>query len=81
LGVTTNLTTRIQNTILPQLSYGCRFWADHLSATVYDTKIVNELGDFFRHRFLYWLEVLSVVKKINVASRMLVSLLEWNQVG
>jgi hypothetical protein len=76
-----NLATHIDKTILPHLSYGCRFWADHLSATAYDTKILNELRDFFHHHFLYWLEVLSLIKKINIASRMLLSILEWNQVS
>jgi hypothetical protein len=71
----------IENTIHPHLSYGCSFWADHLSATAYDTEIIQELKDFFHHRLLYWLEVLSLLKKINIASRMLLSILEWNQVS
>ncbi|KIM87374.1 hypothetical protein PILCRDRAFT_814882 [Piloderma croceum F 1598] len=74
-----DLAARVENTILPHLSYGCRFWADHLITTAYDTEILSKLRDFFHHRFLYWLEVLSLLKKINVASRMLRSMLEWNQ--
>jgi hypothetical protein len=75
-----DLATRIKKTILPHLSYGCRFWADHLGATAYDTDILNEVKDFLHYRLLYWLEVLSLIKKVNMASRMLLSVLRWNQV-
>ena len=75
-----DLATRIEKTILPHLSYGCRFWADHLAATAYDTDILNEVKDFLHYRLLYWLEVLSLIKNVNMASRMLLSVLRWNQV-
>jgi hypothetical protein len=76
-----DLTTRVTNTILPHLSYVCRFWADHLNATAFDTEILEELRDFLHHHFLYWLEVLSLTKFINIASGMLRVVLEWNQVS
>jgi hypothetical protein len=76
-----DLITRIEKNILPHLSYGCRFWADHIVVMAYDTHILNELREFLHHHFLYWLEVLSLIKRINVASRMLRSMLEWNQVS
>jgi len=76
-----DLATRIKKTILPHLSYGCRFWADHLRSSAYETDILNEVRDFFHHRFLYWLEVLSLTNKMNTASRMLQSVLNWNQVS
>ena len=74
------LAIRIEKTILPRLSYGCRFWADHLSATAYDTDILNEVKDFLHYRLLYWLEVLSLIKKVNMASGMLLSVVRWNPV-
>jgi len=74
--VVPDFTKRVENTIR---SYGCRFWADHLIATPYDTTMLYELRDFFHHSLLYWLEVLSLIKNINIASRMLLSMLEWNQ--
>ena len=76
-----DLDTRIEATIVPHLSYGCRFWADHLRASTYDTDILYEVREFFHHRFLYWLEVLSLMKKLNMASGMLVLMLDWNQVS
>ncbi|KAF8324818.1 hypothetical protein F5887DRAFT_1289993 [Amanita rubescens] len=36
-----DLAARIEKTIPPHLSYGCRFWADHLGATAYNTEILN----------------------------------------
>ena len=75
-----DLATRIQKTIPPHLSYGCRFWADHLGATACDIDILNEVKDFLHHRLLYWLEVLSLIKKVNMASGMLLSVLRWNKV-
>ena len=75
-----DLATRIQETIPPPLSYACRFWADHLGATAYDTNILNEVKDFLHYRLLYWLEVLSLIKKVNIASGMLLSVVRWNQV-
>jgi len=75
------LHTRIKKMILPHLLYGCRFWADHLRSSAYSTDILNEVRDFFNHRFLYWLEVLSLVEKVNMASGMLYSVLDWNEVS
>jgi hypothetical protein len=76
-----DLTTRVNKTILPHLSYGCRFWAEHLAATPYDTDILSEVTDFFHHRLLYWLEVLSLIKKVNLASAVLISVLDWKHVS
>ena len=75
-----DLAMRIQKEIPPHLSYGCRFWADHLGVTAYDTDILNEVKDFLHYRLLYWLEVLSLIKKVNMASGMLLSVVRWNQV-
>ena len=75
-----DLATRIQETIPPPLSYACRFWAGHLGATAYDPDILNEVKEFLHRRLLYWLEVLSLIKKVNMASAMLLSVVRWNQV-
>ncbi|KIM75554.1 hypothetical protein PILCRDRAFT_669545 [Piloderma croceum F 1598] len=74
-----DLTIRVEKTILPHLSYGSRFWAGHLGTTAYDTDILSEVREFFHHCLLYWLEVLSLIKKVNMASGMLLSALDWNQ--
>jgi hypothetical protein len=76
-----DLTTRIENNILPHVSYGCSFWADHIVDTAYDIHILDELKDFFHHRFLYWLEVLSLIKGVNLAAKRLRSVMKWNEVS
>jgi hypothetical protein len=76
-----DITTRVENAVLPHLSYGCRFWADHLVTIAYDIQIDEALRYFLHTSLLYWLEVLSLTKNINIASRMLLSILEQNQVG
>jgi len=76
-----DLAIHIKKMILPHLSYGCRFWADHLCSSAYDIKILYEVREFFYHRFLFWLEVLSLMKQVNIASGMLLSVLDWNQVS
>jgi hypothetical protein len=75
-----DLAIRIHEEIPPHLSYACRFWADHLGATEYDTVVFNEVKDFLHCRLLYWLEVLSLIKKVNMTSEMLLSVLHWNKV-
>jgi hypothetical protein len=76
-----DLSARIKDSIPPHLSYGCRFWAHHLSATVHDSEILNELRDFLCHRLLYWLEVLSLIGKFNIVSGILLSVRDWNRVS
>jgi hypothetical protein len=75
------LNTRVEKAIAQHLSYACIFWADHLIVTRYDAEILNEIVNFFQCRLLYWLECLSLMKRVNVASRMLHLILDWNQVG
>ena len=74
-----DLAIRVEAAILPHLSYGCRFWADHLLTTGYDTTILDAVHNFLHDHFLYWLEVLSLIQKIDIALGMLESILEWDQ--
>ena len=75
------LDTRVEKAITQHLSYACIFWADHLIVTGYDTEILNEIINFFHCQLLYWLECLSLMKRVHVASRMLHLFLDWNQVS
>ncbi|KIM79211.1 hypothetical protein PILCRDRAFT_74639, partial [Piloderma croceum F 1598] len=74
-----DLAANINTAIPPHLSYSCRFWSDHLVSTAYNTEIINELHNFFHNRLLYWLEVLSLTKHVNIASSMLQGVLKWHQ--
>ena len=66
------------------LAYACQFWADHLrgvpSTEKRDTEIVNILRNFLNFHLLYWLEVLSLLSRSNIASKSLLTAAEWLEV-
>lgn len=74
------LDERVKKTVPSHLSYACRFWADHLLATPYELAILEQLQYLLQNRLLYWLEVLSLIKKVSIASPILLSLSNWIQV-
>jgi len=57
--------------IATSLLYACIHWAHHLDATSNASNLDEEVGRVFQQKFLFWLEVLSVMKKIGVASGLL----------
>ena len=75
-----NLQMRIEKAITPLLSYSCRFWSDHLRTAPFDSQLLVEVKDFLNVRLLYWLEVLSLIKEVNRASKALLSIVEWSTV-
>jgi hypothetical protein len=77
----TDLAERVDKFISPQLSYSCRFWGDHLGAVSFDPDIDCEIRDFLSTRLLFWLEVLSLIKKVNVGLRALGSTIKWAPVS
>jgi len=76
-----DLVPRIKRFISTRLSYACCFWAEHLSTTKPDPKLRDAVREFMEFRLLYWLEVLSLVKKYNIASRALLLIGEWSRVS
>ncbi|KZP17448.1 WD40 repeat-like protein [Athelia psychrophila] len=66
--------------ISPHLLYACRFLGTHLEATpYYETRVSDELRVFLHENFLFWLEVLSLTKEMNAATRTLASIDTWSQ--
>ena len=76
-----DLAERINEAISSHLSYSCRFWADHLRSTNFTFDMNVEIQDFLHTRLLLWLEVLSLIKEVNIASKALLSIIEWTQVN
>jgi hypothetical protein len=76
-----DLPARIQNYIPDHLYYACRFWADHLRRTDFESDFLPCLNDFFSRQLLYWLEVLSLTKAVHVASPALLCIVDWAQVS
>ncbi|KIM32665.1 hypothetical protein M408DRAFT_312837 [Serendipita vermifera MAFF 305830] len=76
-----DIAARVEGCIPPELSYSCLFWAGHLKDTPFGLEELRCLEDFMNKQFLYWLEVLSLTKRVNVASSMLWILIDWIQAG
>jgi len=74
-----DLASRVSKAIPTYLSYSCCFFADHLAAV--EVGLLEEIKDFMESRLLYWLEVLSLIKKVGIASRVLLLICEWGKVG
>ncbi|KZP05641.1 WD40 repeat-like protein [Athelia psychrophila] len=65
--------------ISPHLLYACRFLGTHLDAAPYEIRIREELGVFLHEKLLFWLEVLSLTKQMNLATKILTSIAQWNE--
>jgi len=53
------------------LIYACLHWAHHIDASSNRRAFNDEIDKIFRKKFLFWLEILSVMGKIGVASGLL----------
>jgi hypothetical protein len=64
-----------------ELSYACRMWPLHLMADQIEiTSTLAWLTTFLEEKFLFWLEVISILHCLHVAIKALSSLLNWAQV-
>ena len=76
-----DLDEQIKKCISPELSYSCRFWTDHLQHAQFDLALAKAIHVFFNHeQLLFWLEVLSLLKKINSCASGLSSVIQWAMV-
>ncbi|KIL58649.1 hypothetical protein M378DRAFT_53600, partial [Amanita muscaria Koide BX008] len=59
---------QIQEKIPQQLQYACAYWVNHLEvANMEDEALMNGLNRFAHEHMLYWLEVLSLIGKLDSA--------------
>jgi hypothetical protein len=65
---------RLDNYIPLHLRYAAQFWVDHLVKTAYDSGSVEKL--LFK-KFLFWLEVLSLLGIVSYGQQSLSKLIEW----
>ncbi len=72
-----DLESRIVEHLPPALSYACRFWDDHLEPFDFETDLFGKLQSFFERKFLFWLEALSLMGDLGLASPALSSLSVW----
>ncbi|KAJ7665615.1 WD40 repeat-like protein [Mycena rosella] len=66
-----DIVQRVADRISPQLAYSSCFWFSHVQETPADRVITETITRFFYQHFLYWLEVLSFLKQILVATEAL----------
>jgi len=60
------------------LEHVCRSWDKHLIVTKHRTSdVLSALGDFLGEKFVFWLEVLSVVGAVGDAARALSAAVKW----
>ena len=60
------------------LEYACRSWHKHLTVTEYLTlDVVSALHDFLEDKFIFWLEVLSVLGAVGDAAHALMATTKW----
>jgi NACHT domain len=76
-----DLHARREKHIVPGLQYACKSWAKHLRHASREgdnvSHVVQLLNDFFRHRLLQWLEVLSIVGDLLCAVHSLHDVTAW----
>jgi hypothetical protein len=72
-----DLEVRIAQHLPPALSYACRLWDDHLEHLNFETDLFHKLQTFFGKKFLFWLEALSFLNGVGLASPALSSLSIW----
>jgi hypothetical protein len=65
------------------LDYACRFWTHHVSLASKTGEdicsMLDLIQDFFEHRFLFWVEILSISMDLGIAIYSLRRVQEWLQ--
>ncbi|KIM27453.1 hypothetical protein M408DRAFT_24399 [Serendipita vermifera MAFF 305830] len=72
-----DLASKAGKFITPHLLYSSLWWVSHLTETRSDTEIFDHVRNFMHKQFLFWLEILSISKRVNLGSQMLLCLVNW----
>ncbi|KAI0036410.1 hypothetical protein K488DRAFT_41174 [Vararia minispora EC-137] len=72
-----SLASRLDDHVSHSLLYASRFWHYHLAKTGGSENLIQLLTDLFRSKFLFWLEILSLVDQVYLATAALVSAESW----
>jgi hypothetical protein len=67
--------------ISPELAYATQHWASHLQYSSYDHELVVDVDYFISSQFLYWLEVLSFLECVPIATPSLLRAVKWIRVS
>ncbi|KIK14326.1 hypothetical protein PISMIDRAFT_67605, partial [Pisolithus microcarpus 441] len=73
-----DLLGRINENILPHLSYSCRFWAQHLEKSTYEPVLGKLVKDIIgSERMIFWLETMSLLGVVGKGVDALTSAAMW----
>jgi hypothetical protein len=72
-----DLQWRLDNYIPLHLRYAAQFWVDHLVETAYDSCSGQGVQDLLFKKFLFWLEVLSLLGIVGDGQQALSKLIFW----
>ena len=79
-----DLADRIKKRIPAHLSYSSRFWTNHLEAVPANSasypKLLENLEVVLMDKFLFWVEVMSLLGAISAAARAVSSVVQWASV-
>jgi hypothetical protein len=67
--------------ISPELAYVSQHWASLLHSSSYNETLLADVEYFISNQFLYWLEVLSFLGHVHIASPSLERAAKWIRVG
>ena len=73
-----DLAERVKSNISSGLSYSCRFWVVHLQQASFNSSLADVVRDFFNYeRLLFWIEAMSLLKKVNHCANWLSLVIQW----
>ncbi|KAE9394077.1 hypothetical protein BT96DRAFT_886762, partial [Gymnopus androsaceus JB14] len=72
-----NLPSEVVKVITPELSYACCFWHLHLEAIEPNMSLMDLINKFLYGFSLYWMEVLSILNRVNVIFRSMENVQQW----
>lgn len=75
-----DLQQKLDTHIPMHLQYCCEFWADHLLEKHEDPQTLKMVNGFLRKKFLFWLEVLGLLKMVPHGQQALSKFIRWSKV-
>jgi len=78
-----DLRSRVEKWIPTHLSYASLFWGEHLrdlTGLAFDHELLIEMKNFFYINLLWWIEVLSLIESVSLASTALATATWWTAV-
>ncbi|EIN12264.1 WD40 repeat-like protein [Punctularia strigosozonata HHB-11173 SS5] len=72
-----DLEERVRTNIPSSLIYSARYWADHLEEMAYNSDLLQMAERLLKDKFLFWLELLSLLGSVPTCAWALLKLEQW----